>query len=121
SFRPIEDDGRPEPAVARHRAWLDALGTRGFTASGGLPLGPCGLCALPQLAGDGVDGVKVVGREAHPYRKVRSVQMVRHVLDALRDGGPERARRRARALREDPDGCRGGLHCYYPEARSADE
>ena len=112
--------GAGDPAIAAHRAWLDALGRRGYTPSAGLPLGPCGLCALPELAAAGVEAVKVVGREAHPYRKVRSVQMVRHVLDALRDEGPDAARTRSRALREDPAGCRGGLDCYYPEVRPTD-
>lgn len=105
-------------AWERHRAWTDALGVRGFSA-GGLPRGPCGLCALPALAAMGIDGVKVVGREAHPYRKVRSVQMVRHVLDGLETDGPAEATRRALALRDDADGCRAGLSCLYPEARPA--
>ncbi len=107
-------------AWARHRAWTDALGARGFSAAG-LPRGPCGLCALPALADMGIDGVKVVGREAHPYRKVRSVQMVRHVLDGLDAGGPEEASSRALALRDDAGGCRSGLSCLYPEARRFDE
>jgi len=104
------------PAATVHRDWLRALGEQGYSA-GGLPLGPCGLCALPALTDAGVDAVKVVGREAHPYRKLRLVQMVRHVLDGLREGGRPEARRRAVALREDPAGCAGGRHCYYPEER----
>lgn len=117
---------RPDPseltpiqrkAVASHGELLAALAQRGFTPQTGLPLGPCGLCALADLAAAGVYAVKVVGREAHPYRKVRSVQMVRHVLDALAEGGERLSRQRALALREDPDGCRSGLHCYYPEVR----
>ncbi len=118
--RPDGVDPRLSVALEAHRAHLQALARRDFTHEGGLPLGPCGLCALPELDAAGLDGVKVVGREAHPYRKVRSVQMVRHVLDALGRGGAELARERALALRDDADGCRGGLACYYPEVRPID-
>jgi len=103
-------------ALRRHGEHLEALATGGYTETG-LPLGPCGLCALPELSERRVSTVKVVGREAHPYRKVRSVQMVRHVLDALHSAGEAEAKKRALALRGDPDGCRSGLHCYYPEVR----
>ncbi len=107
-------EGGDDASWARHQGWLAGLGAGGFSTSG-LPRGPCGLCALPDLADAGIDGVKVVGREAHPYRKVRSVQMVRHVLDALPDA--DEARSRALALRDDARGCRGGLSCLYPEVR----
>ena len=107
-------EGGTDASWARHGQWLAALAAGGFSRAG-LPRGPCGLCALPDLAAAGIDGVKVVGREAHPYRKVRSVQMVRHVLDALPDA--VEARSRALALRDDPPGCRAGLSCLYPEVR----
>ena len=110
----------PEPAfdasLAKRRSWLEALTDRQL-GSTGMPRGPCGLCALPALAAIGVDGVKIVGRESHPYRKIRSTQMVTHVLEGLEVGGANLAKDRALALRDDPEGCRSGLHCYYPEAR----
>jgi U32 family peptidase len=112
--------GEDSGAWARNKAWTDALGSRGFSA-GGLPRGPCGLCALPALEAMGIDGVKVVGREAHPYRKVRSVQMVRHVLDGLEADGPAEATDRALVLRDDSTGCRAGFSCLYPEARPTDD
>lgn len=94
-----------------------AIAQRGFTQHGRLPLGPCGLCAIPDLLEMGIDSVKIVGREAHPYRKVRSVQMVRHVLNRARRDGGDRARKRAVEMREDEESCRRGLSCYYPEVR----
>lgn len=103
--------------VERHHQRLAALAPRGCGPRTGLPTGPCGLCALPELAAAGVDSVKIVGREAHPYRKVRSVQMVRRVLDGLEQGGADEACRRALEMRDDADGCRGGLSCYFPERR----
>ena len=106
-----------EQAVEHHRQRLAALAPRGYGPRSGLPLGPCGLCAIPDLVAAGIDSIKVVGREAHPYRKVRSVQMVRHVLDALEQDGPDEARRRAVDLRDDADGCQGGLSCHFPERR----
>ncbi len=110
-------DPAVEHAVEQHRLRLASLAPRGYGPRSGLPLGPCGLCALPELAAAGIDSVKIVGREAHPYRKVRSVQMVRHVLDGLDEGGADEARRRALALRDDPGGCRAGLSCSFPELR----
>ena len=115
SHRSSSDAGF-DAEVAARRPWLDALGDREL-GSTGLPRGPCGLCALPALAEMGMDGVKIVGREAHPYRKVRTTQMVRHVLQSYEEGGERLAKERALALRNDPDGCRSGLHCYYPEVR----
>ena len=110
-------DGEAATRVASRRDWIDALGNADLVGPEHIPGGPCGLCALPDLAGMGVDGVKIVGREAHPYRKVRSVQAVRHVLDGLEQGGASEARKRALDLRADTDLCRSGLSCYYPEAR----
>jgi len=102
-------------ALAARQPWLEALGDRSLSSTG-LPVGPCGLCALVDLVESGVQGVKIVGREAHPYRKVRSTQMVRHVLDGISQGNGSEARERAVAL-QDRQRCRSGLYCYYPEAR----
>jgi len=107
-----------DSALRERRPWVEALQDRGMNRAG-LPVGPCGLCALPALSEMGIDGVKIVGREAHPYRKIRSTQMVNHVLDGLSEGGATVAVDRALALRNDPSGCCRGLHCYYPEARPA--
>jgi putative protease len=69
----------------------------------------------------GVVHFKIVGREAHPYRKVRSLQMVKAVADHLRAGrAPASVRRFSRELRATPDLCASGYMCYYREAGRRD-
>jgi putative protease len=83
-----------------------------------VPLGPCALCALPALHDMGIESVKIVGREAGLYRKLRSVQLVRAVLDRVRAGdAPREVKALAMHLRGDPAGCQLGYRCYYREAR----
>lgn len=80
----------------------------------GLPNGPCGLCALPALAAAGVASLKIVGREASPWRKMASVQLARAVLDRVRAGEPAVAvAARAQALRDTPELCASTYMCYY--------
>lgn len=129
--RLVMDDaaGPREPDAATLAAWegalgawdsfTDAIGPCGYsTGPARVPLGPCGLCAIPALDRMGIRGGKVVGREANPYRKVRSVQLVRAVLDAARAGLPD-AETKALAVRvrESPESCREGRFCCYPDAR----
>jgi len=93
--------------------WLGATNEIGFSP-GHVPEGPCGLCAIHALAQAGVDALKVVGREANPLRKLRSVQSVRAVLDHVRAGCDERDTiAHAMAIRKTPKACRVGFHCYY--------
>jgi collagenase-like PrtC family protease len=81
---------------------------------GGVPIGPCGLCALLALRVLGIDAVKVVGREASLARKVASVRLARAVLDRLRAGASdEAAMTAARELRASPEVCRTTYACYY--------
>jgi U32 family peptidase len=80
----------------------------------GLPNGPCGLCALPDLAAAGVASLKIVGREASPMRKLASVQLARAVVDRLRAGAAaEAVATRARELRATPELCDATFMCYY--------
>ena len=106
-------------ALARHRRFLEHLAHRGFSpGKSRIPLGPCGLCAIPALARMGIRSGKVVGREASLYRKVRSVQVVRCLLEGAAAGEAEESLGRlARSIRDDPEGCREGYSCYYREAR----
>ena len=85
-----------------------------------MPLGPCGLCAIPELMALGIDSGKIVGREAALFRKIRSVQGVRHVRDVSEADSPSAAKAAAVELRGDPRGCSGGYSCYYREARQRD-
>ncbi|MDQ0215889.1 putative protease [Oikeobacillus pervagus] len=83
-------------------------------ASDGLPLGPCGLCSLGDLAEMGVDSLKIVGREGAPYRKLASVQMVKAVIDQVRkQAGNEMVHQTAKKIRNQPKYCESGLMCYY--------
>lgn len=93
--------------------WLGATNETGFSP-GHVPEGPCGLCAVHGLAETGVDAVKVVGREASPLRKLRSVQSVRAVLDHVQAGHDERSTiAHAIEIRKTPEACGVGYHCYY--------
>jgi putative protease len=101
--------------LADYDRWRSAMSNAGcsFTA-GGLPSGPCGLCALSQLRDSGVDALKIVGREATPYRKLRSVQMLRAVLEQLELGAsPEEIVSYARGLRATPELCDQRYMCYF--------
>ncbi|QYY41271.1 peptidase U32 family protein [Aneurinibacillus thermoaerophilus] len=83
-------------------------------AEDGLPLGPCGLCALPALYRAGVDSLKIVGREGSPYRKLASVQLVKAVVDRVRaQEEAEDVQRFAKKVRNQPSFCESGLMCYY--------
>lgn len=107
-----------ETNVLDYRHWTDChVGPGDRLTSTGIPRGPCGLCALPELHHGGVHSVKVVGREAPAYKKLRSVQQVRLVLDRLAADRPaEECHAVAQAMRGTPELCRSGYACYYPEA-----
>lgn len=80
----------------------------------GIPLGPCGLCSLPKIRDMGIDSLKIVGREAHPLRKLVSVQLVSAVVRAIRNGMDEaEVQKKARQLRNTPEFCHSGYMCYY--------
>jgi putative protease len=80
----------------------------------GAPLGACGLCAITTLVELGVTALKIVGREAAPLRKLRSVQIVARLVREARAGLEHRAAARlARELRGDRARCEQGYSCYY--------
>lgn len=83
-------------------------------AQDGLPLGPCGLCAIPKLYRMGVNSLKIVGREGSPYRKLASVQLVKAVVDRVRAEEAEQGViDYAKRVRNQPSFCQSGLMCYY--------
>jgi U32 family peptidase len=102
-----------------YQRWLWYRFGCGFTTSAnGLPYGPCGLCAIARLAAAGVASIKIAGREGATERKLKSVEMVRAVLDRVRGGATrEAAAEFAVSMREAVDHCRSGYMCYYPEVR----
>ena len=116
-----EERARWDFLLDEHREFIRHLGNRGHGAGRlQMPLGPCGLCAIPELLDIGVTSGKIVGREASLFRKLRSVQAVRHVRDTAQTGSPGEAKREAVTLRGDPRGCAAGYSCYYRSARDRD-
>jgi putative protease len=85
----------------------------------GIPNGPCGLCALHDLAATGVTSLKISGRSSSSFRKLASLRMVRAVLDLVSGGASrEEAAREAVAIRNTPEFCDAGYMCYYREKAS---
>jgi putative protease len=101
--------------LADYREWVWYVNGNGCGATPkGLPYGPCGLCAIPDLVRMGVASLKIVGREASPFKKLASVMMVRDIIDRVRKGDSKlHVIERAIALREQPEHCRSGYMCYY--------
>lgn len=98
-----------------YREWVWYLNGNGCGATAkGLPYGPCGLCAIPDLQRIGVASLKVVGREASPFKKMAGVRMVRDIVERTRNGVPKlHVIERAKSLRESPEHCASGFMCYY--------
>ncbi|MBI2309082.1 MAG: U32 family peptidase [Rhodocyclales bacterium] len=115
------------PRVARrlhqhdedYKRWLWYRFGCGFsTTDEGFPYGPCGLCAISRFAAAGLASVKIAGREGATERKIKSVEMVRRVLDKAAAGATEMAvRETAVGVRNTLPHCRSGFMCYYPEVR----
>ena len=100
-----------------YQQWLWYRFGCGFSVSeNGYPFGPCGLCALPQLRDQGVVAVKIAGRDAPLDRKIKSVELVRKVMDQMDGGQTDRAViEYAQQIRQNPSLCSHGKMCYYPE------
>jgi putative protease len=98
-----------------YREWVWYLNGNGCGATPkGLPYGPCGLCAVPDFQRIGVASLKIVGREASPFKKMASVRMVRDIVSRTRAGTPKlHVIERAKSLRESPEHCASGYMCYY--------
>jgi collagenase-like PrtC family protease len=127
-FETVNAAGEPMPHRAARRLlendedykrWLWYRFGCGFsTTDNGFPYGPCGLCAIHRLQQSGVASIKIAGREGATGRKVKSVEMVRRVLDRARDGADAaEVAATAVGIRDTPAHCRSGYMCYYPEVR----
>jgi putative protease len=82
----------------------------------GVPNGPCSLCWFGHFREWGVKSVKIVGREASFYRKMRSLQLVKAVMDEVRQGAScEAVAQTARSIRGTPDYCDKGYMCYFAQ------
>jgi putative protease len=101
--------------LADYRQWIWYVNGNGCGATpAGLPYGPCGLCAIHDFHRMGVASLKIVGREASPFKKLASVRMVRDIVDRVRQGSTRLvAIDRAKSLRGEPEHCDSGYMCYY--------
>ncbi len=80
----------------------------------GLPNGPCSLCGFGYFRDWGVTAVKVIGREASFYRKMRSLQIVKAVVDEIHQGLPaEEIAAFSKKIRNTPEYCEKGYMCYF--------
>ena len=112
------------PRVARrlrdndsdYQRWLWYRFGCGFsTTPTGYPYGPCGLCAVARLHAAGVTAVKIAGREGPTARKLKSVEMVKTVVDRVELGAtPAETAVIAIGLRQAETHCHSGYMCYYP-------
>jgi len=109
-------EGVGAEAVDRYEFWKWTRNNCGCRTNRGIPLGPCGLCALPRFLGWGIESLKVVGREASLPRKVGSVRLAARGMEIARSGGgPEEIREAVIGMRGAAGLCEGGRLCYYPE------
>ncbi len=104
---------------ADYQRWLWYRFGCGFsTTAEGHPFGPCGLCAISRLEAMGVASIKIAGREGASERKLKSVEMVRAVVDRVHAGSPhQEVAAFAVGIRKTEEHCRAGFMCYYPEVR----
>ncbi|WP_025324125.1 U32 family peptidase [Deferrisoma camini] len=109
-------EGVGAEAVDRYEFWKWTRNNCGCRTNRGIPLGPCGLCALPRFLGWGIESLKVVGREASLPRKKGSVRLAARGMEIARSGGgPEEIREAVIGMRGAAGLCEGGRLCYYPE------
>lgn len=99
------------------REWIWYLGGCGPSLSPrGIPNGPCGLCAVPDLKEMGIDALKIAGRQASPLRKLASLQLLRAIVELTRQGrGKGEIQAAARRFRDTKELCQSGYMCYYLE------
>jgi putative protease len=112
------DDGTPGASRELMGAFRDWVwfqnGCGNSVSTGGIPNGPCGLCALHDLARTGMTSLKIAGRSASAFRKLVGLQMVRAVLDLVKTGADRaETERKAMELRNTPDFCGARYMCYY--------
>lgn len=117
-FRVATDVDEPENLQAhledlRRYRWFQNNCGSSYQADG-MPNGPCSLCWFSYFRDWGVTAVKIVGREASFYRKMRSLQMVKTVMNEVdRGASADAIRTLARSIRSTPDYCRQGYMCYF--------
>jgi len=120
-IQPIDDNPISNAQMDRHsedlREYLWYQNNCGSSFQrDGLPNGPCSLCWFGHFRDWGVTAVKIVGREASFYRKMRSLQLVKTVMDEVnKKVGRNGIGQFARSLRATPEYCDKGYMCYFKE------
>jgi len=104
-----------EENIKDYRNWVWTINGMGITFSqNGFPLGPCGICAIPDFYRIGVDSLKIVGREASPFKKLASLKLVKSVVDKAKANLPkDQVIEKAQKLKGTPELCAGRWACYY--------
>lgn len=100
-----------------YRYWVLCNEASGrMTTPTGYPMGPCGLCAIPDFQQAGILALKVVGRESPTARKIVSVRITRKIRDLLiRGAAKDEIIAYTLELRQTYEACASGYYCYYPE------
>ncbi len=92
--------------------WLGIKNGGGYIGAK-YPLGMCGLCTLPEYRDMGITSLKIVGREAPLSKKIKSVQLLKKVLDYQREEHlPDEVRDYARRTKGARLLCGSGYMCY---------
>jgi putative protease len=104
-----------EENIEDYRNWVWTINGMGITFSqNGFPLGPCGICAIPDFYRIGVHSLKIVGREASPFKKLASLKLVKSIVDKVAAGMPkDKVREKAQKLKGTPELCASKWACYY--------
>lgn len=120
----VVDGGKGGSAAGELRVRMEELGEylwyqnncgSSHTPSG-LPNGPCSLCCFGHFRDWGVKAVKIVGREGSFLRKMGSLQLVKAVMEEVRNGAaPDDVARMALSLRDTPEHCQKGYMCLFRE------
>lgn len=110
-----DESARLQAHFESHREWIWHLNACGSTvSSGGVPLGACGVCAIPAFSRFGIHSVKIAGRQASPLRKLLGLRLVRAVVARVEDGAsPEAVVEWAVRARGARSTCESGVMCYY--------
>jgi U32 family peptidase len=120
-FEPIINGGNGISAagLARHQKqyeeylWYQNNCGSSFQEDG-FPNGPCSLCGFGRFRDWGVTAVKIIGREASFFRKMRSLMLVKAVMDEVRKGtSADAVAEFSKRIRNTPDYCEKGYMCYF--------
>ncbi|SHI99616.1 peptidase U32 family protein [Desulfosporosinus lacus] len=113
NFKGVEESFCQSVDEYKRWLWVGIKNFGGLSGSNGYPLGMCGLCTLPEYEELGITSLKIVGREAPFRKKVKSVELVKRILDYVKEGHPpEEVREYAKNIKGVRGLCETGYMCY---------